>query len=278
MFNNEDYIKWGKQLFAKAKEINRYEIAHKTKIVQIIELLKNNYALSDEIADYLHDVKFRSFAMKDYLPGPEEVKDYWLAYVSQFPYTFQNESWEKSIRALIEGPFNHDILDDFKGYHFFEDGKFYLSWGGDNKINICVPYLLNYYQVVYAIHVIEKLTDCKVTKISLWYFTYELSCNIHYDVVMAVDDNPDKHKGHPFTSKENFLNLKISSIENWYREIDEFKDYIEKIDNDTFECLSCGQNIYEPGKTFFWCCLCSHFIDRNGICITDNCESCEKHV
>jgi DNA polymerase III epsilon subunit-like protein len=276
MFNDEDYIKWGKKIFEKAKEINRYEIAHKTKIVQIIEDIKKKYALTDEIANYLSNVDFRSFAMKGYIPGPEEVKDYWLAYVNDNPYSFQHNSWEQAIRRSIEGPFNQGILDDFKGHHFFEDGSFDLTWGGDNKINICVSYLLNYYQVVFAIQVIEKLTHCKVTKISLWYFTYELSVNMHHEVVMAIDDIPDKHEGHPFVTKEKLLDLKVSSFEDWYKEIEEFKNYIEKIDNDTFECLSCGESIYEPGKTYFWCWLCKHYIDRNGNCISDDCETCTK--
>ena len=278
MFKNEDYIKWGEKLFEKAKEINRYEIAHKTKIVQIIEIIKKKYALTDEIADYLSNVDFCSFAMKGYFPGPKEIKDYWLAYVNDNPYSFQHNSWEEAIRTSIEGPFNQGILDDFKGYHFFEDGSFNLTWGGDNKINIRVSYLLNYYQVVFAIQVIEKLTHCKVTKISLWYFTYELSVNMHSEVVMAVDDNPDKHKGHPFITKEKLLDLKVYSFENWYKEIDEFKNYIAKIDEDTFECLSCGESIYDPGNTNFWCSLCRHYIDRNGNCISDDCESCENHV
>jgi hypothetical protein len=93
---------------------------------------------------------------------------------------------------------------------------------------------------------------------------------------MAVDDKPDKHQGHPFISKDKFLNLKISSYENWFKEIDEFKNYIEKIDSDTFECFSCGESIYDPGKTHFWCWVCQHYIDRNGNCISDDCENCEK--
>ena len=78
MFKNEDYINWGKELFEKAKNINRYEIQYKTKVVQIIEDIKKKYDLSDKIANGLAKVGFRSFAMKGYFPGPEEVKDYWL--------------------------------------------------------------------------------------------------------------------------------------------------------------------------------------------------------
>jgi DNA polymerase-3 subunit epsilon len=276
MFDDEDYIRWGKEIFEKAKEINRYEIAHKTKIVQIIEDIKKKYALTDEIADYISDVDFVSRSLTGYFPGPREVKDYWLAYVNKYPFSFQNVSWEEAIRKLIDGPFNSGILDYFSVHHFFEDGCFNLTFGGENKINICVSYLLNYYQVVYAINVIEKLTHCKITKISLWYFTYELAADMHHDVRLAVDDDPDKYKGHPFISKEKFLTLKISSYKKWFKEIEEYKNYIDKIDKDTFECLSCGESIYDPGNTYFWCWLCKHYIDRNGNCISDDCENCVK--
>ena len=274
MFKNEDYIAWGKKIFEKAKDLNRYEIIHKTKIVQIIEAIKKRYNLSDEIGNNLTNVVFCSFEMKGYLTGPKEVKDYWLAYVSKYPYSFQDESWEKSVRKVIEGLVNYDILNDFKVYDFFENGNFNLTWGGDNKINILVPCTLNYYQVVYAIDVIEKLTHCKVTKISLRYITNEFPVEMYCEVIMAVDDNIQKHKGYPFVSREKILLRKFSSWENWYLEIPEFKNYIVEIDNRTFECLSCGESFYDDGGIEFWCSLCQHFINREGNCVTDNCESC----
>ncbi len=277
MFNNEDYIKWGKELFEKAKKIHRYEIAHKVKIVQIIEDFREMYDLSDEIANNLTNIQFRSFAMKGYFPGPEEVKDYWIAYTTKSPYNYQLDNWENSIRRMIEGPFNYGIINDFKESHFDDDGKFNLSWGGDKKINIRVPCALNYYEVKYAINVIEKLTNCTVTKISLWYFTHDIShAEMVSEVVLAFDDQPNKHKDCPFIIREKFLNHKFSSFENWYKEISEFKNYISEIDNNTVKCLSCGESIYNSDGTAFWCSLCKHYLDREGNCASRNCESCKK--
>ena len=276
MFKNEDYINWGKELFEKAKNINRYEIQYKTKVVQIIEDIKKKYDLSDKIANGLAEVGFRSFAMKGYFPGPEEVKDYWLDYIAKNPYNFQYTSWEDSIRKMIEGPFRGQIMNNFQKHHFSEDGKFSLTWGGDRKINIRVPYTLNYYEVKYAIDVIEKLTHCEVTKISLWYFTYDIFvANMYSEVVMAVDDDPDKHEGHPFIPKNEFLNFKFSSYESWFREIPEFKEYVNQIDYNTFECQSCGSShFYSPDLHQSWHCHdCNHYIDRQGKCISDcNCQ------
>ena len=216
--------------------------------------------------------------MKGYLPGPEEVKDYWIAYTTKFPYDYQFDSWEYSIRRMIEGPFQNRIMNDFKESHFHEDGKFNLSWGGDKKINIRVPFTLNYYEVKYAINVIEKLTNCTVTKISLWYFTHEIShSEMEREVVLAFDDHPNKHKDCPFIFREKFLNLKISSFENWYKEISEFKNSISEIDNNTIECISCGVSIYNSGGKIFWCSYCKHDLDREGNCVSANCETCEKN-
>ena len=277
MFSNEDYIMWGQKLFEKAKKINRYELAHKSKVVQIIENINKKYHLSNDSSNDYTEVKFRSFMMKGSFPGPGEVKDYWLSYIVKYPYSFQYSKWENSIREIIENKFLQ-IIDKFNENDFYDNGEFKLTYPGDSNknLNICIPYSLNYFQVEFAIQVIEKITKSKVAKISLWYFTHDIFfTDMYSEVIIAIDDNVNKHNDLPFISKENFLNFKFSSFENWYREIPEFKNYIDQIDINTSQCQTCGDSIYEPGGANWWCIRCEHLIDKEGNYISDECQTWE---
>ena len=82
MITKEDYNEWGQKLFEKAKVIYEIEVEHRFKIIEIIKILKTKYNLIDD--DLFEYLSFRSKTMKGSLPGPEEVKLYWLNYIVEY--------------------------------------------------------------------------------------------------------------------------------------------------------------------------------------------------
>lgn len=284
MINNEDYIKWGKSIFNDALKVSEIQQKHLTLIYQIIEDITAQYNLTN---DNLYDIKgvcFYSYTYTGTGNGPKELRDYWLNYIlNQNPWFDRNNSLEFSAKKLLNSLYDRQILKEFNKFaHFYEKNefKFILNKGqwANNNLNIRVPFSLNYIQIEFAIRVIEQLTNHKVTKISLWYFTYDLSFDMYSEIYIALDDRINKHDGHPFISKRRFHELEVESYKNWYQEVSEFTNYIEEIDNNTFQCFSCGESIYDSGKTSCRCSYCNHYVDREGKCISINCESCKKTI
>ena len=284
MLNDEDYIKWGKLIFKDALKVSEIQQKHLTFIYQIIEDITAKHNLS---SDNLYDITgicFHSFTYTGTGNGPKELRDYWLNYiVNQNPWFDRKNSLEFSAIKILNSLSDRQILKEFNEFaHFYDNSefKFILNKGqwANNNLNICVPFSLNYIQIEFAIRVIEQLTNHKVSKISLWYFTYDLSFDMYSEIYIALDDRIDKHEGNPFISKKRFLELEVESYKDWYKEVPEYSNYIKEIDDNTFQCLSCGDSIYDSGKTSLRCSVCNHYVDRDGNCISDDCESCEKHV
>jgi DNA polymerase-3 subunit epsilon len=51
-------------------------------------------------------------------------------------------------------------------------------------------------------------------------------------------------------------------------------------ENDFPNCIKCGDSndVSDPGGSFWWCSHCAHSIDKDGRCVSDDCESCEKQI
>ena len=124
MITNEDYNEWGQKLFEKAKVIYEIEVEHRFKIIEIIEILKTKYNLIDD--DLFEYLSFRSKTMKGSIPGPEEVKYYWLDYIVEHSIRFQNRSSDESIRIIIDDYLfrGESILNKFNKTDFHYSGEF----------------------------------------------------------------------------------------------------------------------------------------------------------
>jgi DNA polymerase-3 subunit epsilon len=276
MITNEDYISWGVKLFEKTKEICKLEFKQYNRRVEIYKEIKKKYEEEQEDDFFLNSIDFRSFLLSKYFNGPQELRVYWINNIVKFSHN-PNDSLEINTKNLLNNIFRRQILNDFDINHFNDQGKFILNYP-ENDLNIAVPSFLDYYQVLFAIRIIEEFTVHKVSKISLTYYTYDPDINIGNSVWVAFDDCIDKHKGRPVISKNKFLNFKFLSYKNWFKEIPEFNDYINQRDNDTYECKSCGDSIYAPDGSNSWCSFCQHSIDKEGKCISDNCESCNNNI
>jgi DNA polymerase-3 subunit epsilon len=283
LINNEDFIKWGKDRFKEALKVSEIQQKHLTLLHQIKENIESEFNLKSDIFNDITDICFASFSHTGTRRGPEELRYYWLNYIiKQSPWFDRNLSLEDIAKDILDSVFQRQIINEFKQFAHFEklnNFKFILNKGQweNMNLNIRVPYCLNYVQIEFAIRVIEKLTNHRVSKISLWYFTYDLSLGEMYsEIYMALDDRIDKHKGHPFITIGRFHTIKIKSYENWYKEFPEFKNYIDEIDNNTFNCKSCGKSIFDSGNKNWRCSFCNHLVDRNGNCISVECETCEN--
>ncbi len=251
MITNEDYNEWGQKLFEKAKVIYEIEVEHRFKIIEIIEILKTKYNLiDDDLFEYLN---FRSKTMNGFSNGPEVVKYYWLNYITEHPNRFINRSKEESFRKIIEDYlFRGDsILYKFNKTDFYYSGEFNLTYPADSfkKLIITVPYTLTFYEIEFAIEVIEKITKSKVSKISLWYFTCILSIsNMNHEVEIAIDENKNTNEVNNYITKENFLKIKFSSSKYWYEEVHEFQEYINLISANSRAnypiCKTCDNKDY----------------------------------
>ena len=281
-FKNEEYIIWGKQLSQKAEKVTGLEIQHKKKVVQIIAEMTKKFDLSDTIADNLTKVRIESYTLGPYMQSPEEFNAYWLEYITKDPYSFQKTTWEDSIRRMIEDSMIYrsrsaeSILRKFNERHFSKNDKFKL-YGAMSKINIIVPYSLNYFDIKYAIEVIEKLTDVEVTNIYLSYWTHEIDIpEFFVRVQMSEYYRSEKdwnEVGIPFISKKKFLTISFDkivngipfSIENWFREIPEFKEYITEKDINTYTCWNCNTGIYDKSKgqdNILRCSFCGEYSEK----------------
>ncbi len=285
MISEEDYQGWGEEIFNDAKEVYEMQQKHLILVHQIIEYLISKYKHKKVYFDNLTYVRFCSFTYTGTSNGPKELRDYWLNFIiKQNPWFDKSLSIEIGAKNILDSLFERSIIKEFnKNAHFYENKnfKFILNkgqWGTEN-VNIRVPFSLNYAQIEFAIHIIEKLTNCCVSKISLWYFTYDLSVDMYSEIYFALDDRIDKHEGHPFISKSRFLEQEIKSHKNWYKEFSEFKKYIHDIDSNTFSCVSCGISIYDSeGSVYWWCEICTHYVDREGNCVSDDCVTCENQI
>ena len=293
MITNQDLIAWGKKLLEKAEKIQLHEVNHKTKVIQILDNLREKFNISENTEATIEKVEFRSYMFKGFWPGQEEVKYYWLNYILNNLYSYKSETYEESIRNIIENEnLIHNkrsgLIEIYNSSDFYDTGEFKLAYPGDKKnLNIFVPYSLSYYQVYFATQIIENLTKSKVNKISFWYFKHDpFFSNTWREVTIAIDDDVDKYKNHPYITKDKFLNLKPSSFENWYEEIPVFQNYIQDVIQEDLanwpECPICGEKndlIDERqaiGRELWFCEPCGHMIDRFGNCDLDVCETCEK--
>lgn len=294
MITNEDLLAWGKKLLEKANKIQLHEVNHTTKVVQILNNLMEKFNLSEITARTIKEIEFRSYVFKGVRPGQEEVKYYWLNYIIGNLYSYKRETYEESVRNIIEnenliGNKRNGLIEKYNAHDFYDSGEFKLVYPADKnqKLNILVPYSLNYYQVYFATQIIENLTKSKVSKISLWYFKHDLFfTNMYSEVNIAIDDKVDKHKDHPFITNDEFLSLKPVSIENWYEEIPEFQNYIEEVVQKDLaswpSCPTCGDKKelidgrQEIGRELWFCEQCGHMIDRFGNCDSEKCETCEE--
>ena len=289
MITNEDYIEWGKKLLEKATEIELIAKKHKVIAQDIAQniILKNN--LSENYFEYFENIDFRSYETKGSLfhQGLEEVKDYWLNYINnEFRY---NYSWEETIRSIINSVGQPKIIEDYNRYDFHKSGEFKLTYFGDNEkgLNLFVPFSLSYFQIEFAINLIEKISKSTINKITFWYFTFDpFDSGLYHAIHIAVDDDPNKHGEHPYISKESFLKLNVKSDEKWYNQIKEFKDYVDEIDAEDFanwpDCNKCGDKNdvsderRNSGRDLWYCSHCEHYIDRFGNCASD-CKDCKEH-
>jgi DNA polymerase III epsilon subunit-like protein len=293
LITNQDLIAWGKKLLEKAEKIQLHEVNHKTKVIQILDNLREKFNISENTEATIEKVEFRSYMFKGFWPGQEEVKYYWLNYILNNLYSYKSETYEESIRNIIENEnLIHNkrsgLIEIYNSSDFYDTGEFKLAYPGDKKnLNIFVPYSLSYYQVYFATQIIENLTKSKVNKISFWYFKHDpFFSNTWREVTIAIDDDVDKYKNHPYITKDKFLNLKPSSFENWYEEIPVFQNYIQDVIQEDLanwpECPICGEKndlIDERqaiGRELWFCEPCGHMIDRFGNCDLDVCETCEK--
>ena len=293
MITNQDLIAWGKKLLEKAEKIQLHEVNHKTKVIQILDNLREKFNISENTEPTIEKVEFRSYMFKGFWPGQEEVKYYWLNYILNNLYSYKSETYEESIRNIIENENlihnkRRGLIEIYNSSDFYDTGEFKLAYPGDkNNLNILVPYSLSYYQVYFATQIIENLTKSKVNKISFWYFKHDpFFSNTWREVSIAIDDDVDKYKNHPHITKDKFLNLKPSSFENWYEEIPVFQNYIQDVIQEDLanwpECPICGEKndlIDERqaiGRELWFCEPCGHMIDRFGNCDLDVCETCEK--
>lgn len=294
MFEKEDFVYWGEKMFERAKEIKRYELAHKTKVVLIIEALKNKYSFSDDEAFHAfnyHSLAFDSFLINDDIFTSGEVKYYWLNYILNDPYSFENTTWKDSIEKIIEDFFTNSLADEFNKNDFYNGEEFRLTCNENlsKKVSILVPYSLQSFQVEFAIQLIEKLTKSKVSKIFLFYFTDNPACaDFYYNITIAIDDNKDKFEDHPCILSHKFLNHEFSSSNNWFREVSEFESYINVIDSNTFECPNCGGPIYKNEEKYYYderdfCLRCGEYVELietvdniKGQDIKNNFSECKK--
>jgi DNA polymerase-3 subunit epsilon len=298
MITNEDYIEWGKQLYEKAKIIHKYEIAHKIKVIDILESIVAKYNISDDELDWLYKIEFESYLINERRSGHEEVKFYWLNYILDYPYSVQHRVWDESIRKILENKTPHFIFDTFNKKDFDENGNFILLPNyKSKKSSIRVPYSLDLYQIEFAIKLIEYNTNSKVDKISLWYRTddkFITDMNIHQRVYIAIDDKIiDNHYESPLISKEEFLNIKFTSKHDWYKEISQFKNYIQKIDIETRanypSCQLCSKSddvTYDDvygGINYYYCSSCKvdftdEYDDNQTLFYLPKCINCNENI
>ncbi len=289
LITNEDYIEWGKKLLEKATEIDLKVNNHKSIAQEISRNILQKHNLPNKDSQFFEDIEFRSYETKGgiFSPGLKEIKDYWLKYiVREFRYNIQ--SWEDSVRRIIDPVGQPKIIEEFKRFDFYESGEFKLTYLGDNDngLNLLVPYSLRYYQIEFAVNLIEKITKSSISKITFWYFTFDpFDSGLYHAIHIAVDDDPQKHGEHPFISKESFLNLNIRSDEKWYNQIPVFKEYVDEIDKEDYDnwpdCKKCGDKNdvsderRNSGRDLWYCSHCEHYIDRFGNCESD-CEDCKE--
>jgi ribosomal protein L37AE/L43A len=250
--------------------------------------------ISEISSGTFEQIEFSSYLFKGYWPGQEEVKYYWLNYIINDLYSYRRETYEHSLRNIIENKNlienkRNGLIEKYNLNDFYESGEFKLVYPADNDkdLNILVPFSLNYYQVCFAIQIIENLTKSKVSKISLWYFKHDLFfSNMYSEVKIAIDDSVEKYKNHSFISKDKFFSVKPTSINNWYEELPEFQKYINEVIKkdlaDWPECPTCEDKNdlidlrQRIGRELWSCEHCGHIIDRFGNCDSVDCDICEK--
>jgi len=290
MITDEDYIEWGKKLLEKATKIELIAKKHKSIATVIAQNIRQKHKLPEDDSLYLKDIEFRSYETKGGLfsPGLYEVKYYWLNYINQvFGYYYQ--SWEECIRNIIDSVGQPNIIEEFKSFDFYKSGEFKLTYLGDNEkgLNLLVPFSLSYFQIEFAINLIEKISKSTINKITFWYFNFDpFDSGLYHAIHIAVDDDPNKHGEHPYISKESFLNLNIRYVDKWYNQIPEFKDYVDEIDAEDFanwpDCKKCGDKNdvsdkrRHTGRELWYCSHCEHYIDRFGNCESE-CEDCKDY-
>jgi DNA polymerase III epsilon subunit-like protein/ribosomal protein L37AE/L43A len=277
-------------LLEKATEIELIAKKHKSIATVIAQNIRQKHNLPDEDSLHLRNINFRSYETKGGLfsPGLCEVKYYWLNYINQvFGYYYQ--SWEECIRNIIDSVGQPNIIEEFKSFDFYESGEFKLTYLGDNEkgLNLLVPFSLSYFQIEFAINLIEKISKSTINKITFWYFNFDpFDSGLYHAIHIAVDDDPNKHGEHPYISKESFLNLNIRYDDKWYNQIPELKDYVDEIDAEDFanwpDCKKCGDKNdvsderRHTGRELWYCSHCEHLIDQDGDCVSDECETCTK--
>lgn len=283
MISNDDYIKWGVKSFEEAKIIYKLKHEHLSSIQDVVKELNRKY-ISYNISVYeLFRIKFRSHGYTNSTLGPKELMVYWLNYLlSDLPWFDKNTPIEIGAKEILNDTFKKYILNEFNIHAHFSGGKFLIDRFQPDKfdLSIHVPYCLDYVNVVFGILMLEKLTNLKVKKISLWYFTHEITMTeMGSEIVVGLDDLDAKQKysGSSSISKQYFLELNPSSRKEWFREIPAWQIYIKEIDLNTIKCKVCNEKEYSSSEEWY-CRTCNHSLDKNGNCIDNNCNLCKSNL
>jgi hypothetical protein len=281
MVTNDDYIKWGNKVFEDAKKIYELQREHLALIHDIVNKIESTYNLPDINIYELSLIGFRSHTYTNSTSGPKELLDYWLNYLNpKFPWFDKNKPYEIGAKEILDNVFDNYILKEFNINSHFSGGKFLIDRWQFHKfdLSINVPYTLDYISVVFGIFMLEKLTNLKVNKISLWYYSHELTMTeMSSQIVIGLDDLDAKQKysGSSSISKQLFFGLNPSSCKYWYRDVPTWENYIKDIDIKTIQCSVCRERIFSSNEKWY-CKECSHFVDKYGNCIDINCNSCEN--
>jgi hypothetical protein len=236
--NDIDFIRWGKVVFEKAKQIYSLELLHKRKVISILEdiYFKDGIPIQErEDCDYarIEDIEFTSYMLKGVSPGHAEVKDYWLNYIVNKLSDTKSSTWEESVKKIIDGVLTPFIIQTFNKRDFDKEGRFRLTVSSDDfqGLHLTVPYTLDHLNIEFAIKIIQEITTSEVNSISLWYFTHDVcDGSMFKEVSIAVDD---KDLGDaPYISKADFLNMKFEKNKRWFLQIPDFAEYVKQIERE----------------------------------------------
>lgn len=231
----DNYLKrWGENLFRIAKEIYYREYARKSQIIEIMnELYDVNQTSHDKLLlnarNPLEAITFSAAIIKGiWFPGPTDIKDYWLMNIFQYSPIYIEEPIKRII-SIVDSYNSKHLMKKYSSSDFTSEGRFKLTFpvDSDRSLTLTAPFTLHKLNIDFAIKVIETITTSKVGRIAMWYAkNYEQVGSIEREIEISINEKKDDTL--PSLTKAEFQSLYVSDMDNWYKGIPEFDDYIRK--------------------------------------------------
>lgn|ERR1700752_4730131 len=238
--DKETFVNLGKELCLKAEEIYFRGLKDCRKLELLCsDFYKSNQGILEvsDFDDFLYNLNFYSQRLTG---GAMGVKDYWLRFLmaafhdKQFKYLSQSDYVKKIAKDLIS---EYSLREYWLPNDFYND-KFILSHTRDttSEIVLKIPYQFNKFKIDLAVRIIEEFTTSKVAGISLWYYIDETSgVWMDQEIEIALFNGEiqifgeRKYPQCPLIPLHKFQSTKFTNSREWYYEIAEFKEYVEKV-------------------------------------------------